>query len=180
MEPTTATTATTTEAVKAATDNVKPAPRNRVKAPAKPRAAKAPTAKQKAEAAKADADAKAAEAAKPAPESPEGKAQKILSHLTHRENCVMVTLGGNKVGWTSKDHRPFHFGTTEGTWEAEALEAMANYGIAPVKTGPRVLASLKAKGLLDAGSPNEDGQTWWRVTTVGQAVSVALNNKVWK
>lgn len=178
MEPTT--TPDVAPATAPAAAHTAPAPRGqqakKVTAPAKPRAPRAQTAKQKVAAEKKAAEAAAA----PAPESVEVQAKTAMAHMTHRENCVMVTLGGNKVGWTSKDHRPFHFGTTEGSWEAEMVEAMVNYGIATTRTAPAVLASLKAKGLLDAGSANEDGATWWRVTSLGAAVAVALNSKTWK
>jgi 2-keto-4-pentenoate hydratase len=111
-----------------------------------------------------------------------------MAKLTHKENCVMVTIGGNKVGWTSKDGRKFSFtffdeGVEEGSgsWANVLGDEMGDYGITARKGAGAVLGSLQKKGLLVTnGAPDETEGNWWSLTALGAKVALALNEKDWK
>jgi hypothetical protein len=172
-------------------DNTKPAPDGEqattVKAPRKPRTARPLTQKQKEAAEKKVADAAAEAAAEAAKPQVEKDAEKTMRTMTHRENCFMVTAGGNRVGWTAKGGQLFSFSFFDdgvavgsGSWGGVLVDEMASYGIAAKKGGSAVLNSLEKKGLIEKGAAHEDGNDhWWSLTELGVQVANALNDKVW-
>lgn len=110
-----------------------------------------------------------------------------MAKMTHNQNCVMVTIGGNKVGWTSAQGRVFRFtffddGVVEGsgTWANVIGDEMGDYGITARKGAGAVLGSLEKKGLLVRnGEPDETEGNWWSLTALGAKVALALNEKDW-
>lgn len=109
----------------------------------------------------------------------------VIEKMTHKENCVMITIGGNGAGWTSKEGRAFRFtffdeGVVEGSgsWANVLGDEMGDYGITARKGAGAVLGSLQKKGLLVTnGAPDETEGNWWSLTALGAEVAVALNKK---
>lgn len=113
--------------------------------------------------------------------------EQVMGTLTHKENCVLVTIGGNKVGWTSAAGRKFSFsffddGCTEdsGSWGAVLGDEMGDFGITSRRGAGAVLSSLRKKGLMKNDGVHEEGDFWWSLTALGAKVALALNEKDWK